>query len=335
MNRLFSIDLLDWYDHSKRVLPWRDQKNPYYIWISEIMLQQTQVITVIPYYDRFINAFPTIYKLSEASIDEVLKLWEGLGYYSRARNLHEAAKTIVKKFNGAIPKTYEDIISLKGIGDYTAGAVLSIAFDLPYQAVDGNVLRVFARLLNEQRPIKNPEVKKIIKEQVKLLSPDSRIGDFNQGLMEIGAMICTPSKPDCKNCPIQKHCIANKNNTQNQIPVKQKRQPKPIEDWCIIIHEVNDKIAVRKRPEKGLLGGLYEFIMTQNNSCNKENSIIFDEYVHTFTHKKWRINGYFISEQEELTGYEYVHYLKLNQLAFPNAFKPLISYLYKIKGVKQ
>lgn len=248
-----------WYDRHQRDLPWRHSADPYRIWVSEIMLQQTQVDTVIPYFKRFIKKYPQVDRLARAPLDDVLKLWENLGYYSRARHLHAAAKKIVQDFNSCLPDTYEGLLSLPGIGPYTAGAILSIAFDKPIPAVDGNVIRVISRLFCLNKPLPVVTLKKKIQEIVIELLPQTRPGHFNQAFMDLGAGICVPMKPDCRKCPLNGICKARKRNIQDKISIKSKRANIPHKDFTAGIIRKNDCVLLVKRPPKGLLGGLWKF----------------------------------------------------------------------------
>lgn len=218
----FSRDLLAWYDLQKRDLPWRINRDPYRVWISEIMLQQTRVDTVKPYYRNFMEKFPTIQALAEAPEEDVLKAWEGLGYYSRARNLQTAAREVKANYGGVVPDTPKEIAKLKGVGSYTAGAILSIAYEKPEPAVDGNVMRVFSRLLYMEDDIAKPATRVKFEHLVRQTIPHDRAGDFNQALMELGALICLPRTPHCLTCPVFDYCLARKEGVQKELPVKGK-----------------------------------------------------------------------------------------------------------------
>lgn len=247
--------LLAFYDASARPLPWRATTDPYAIWVSEVMSQQTRVDTVIPYYQRWLQRFPDITALAEASLDDVLALWEGLGYYSRARHLHAAAGMVREQHGGTLPGTYDALRTLPGVGDYTAGAVASIAFGEAQPAVDGNVRRVLARLLDEPAPSSSR-----LRAVATLLLPRDRPGDFNQALMELGATVCTPAGPACGDCPLRGHCAARAAGTQRDRPRRVERRPVPT---CIVatavIHSPAGRVLVQRRPEAGLLAGLWSF----------------------------------------------------------------------------
>lgn len=259
--------LLHWWDADHADLPWRRSKNPYAIWISEIMLQQTQIATVIPYYERWMTQFPTIQDVAAASLDDVLKLWEGLGYYSRARNLHAAAQQVVNENNGRIPTTAKQLQTLKGIGRYTAGAIASIAFDEPAPVLDGNVIRVFSRLTDLADDVTISTTKKHLWQLAEAIVPAKRAGDFNQALMELGQQVCVPQKPMCLLCPLAEHCLARQRGTQLERPIKPPRKNTPHYDVVAgIIWEQgtaapdrNARFLIAKRPLNGLLGGLWEF----------------------------------------------------------------------------
>ncbi|HEX6387560.1 MAG TPA: A/G-specific adenine glycosylase [Anaerolineae bacterium] len=256
--------LLKWWDSGHAELPWRRNSDPYAIWVAEIMLQQTQITTVIPYYERWMARFPTVEALAAASLDEVLKLWEGLGYYSRARNLHEAAQIVIKQHDGRLPATVEELIELKGIGRYTAGAIASIAFDQPAPVVDGNVIRVLSRLFDLSDDVTTTAMKKRLWQMAADLVPAERPGDFNQALMELGQQICLPANPLCLLCPVSAYCLARQRGTQLERPVRPPRKDTPHYDVVAgIIWQNGDleegRFLIAQRPLEGLLGGLWEF----------------------------------------------------------------------------
>lgn len=257
--RAITRRLLAWYDKNRRDLPWRKTRDPYAIWVAEIMLQQTQVDTVIPYFNRFLKRFPTPRSLARASRDDVLKSWENLGYYARARNLHEAAGQVLEDFGGELPATFEGLRSLPGIGKYTAGAILSIAFEKPVPAIDGNVRRVMTRLMALRKPLREPAVQKKIEKAVQALMPRDRPGQFNQAMMDLGATVCLPRNPACEKCPLANACLARTRGLQNTIPSITKRAALPHRDMTAAIIQKNSRVLVVRRPEKGLLGGLWKF----------------------------------------------------------------------------
>lgn len=252
--------MLAWYDRQRRDLPWRNSTNPYHVWVSEIMLQQTQVETVIPYYHRFLSRFPTVQSLAAASPDAVLKAWENMGYYSRARNLHLAAGHMVERFEGKIPQGWDELLSLPGIGKYTAGAILSIAFDLPVPAVDANVQRVISRLFAIEEPIAQRATAQRVWELAKDLVPHEGAGRFNQALMDLGATMCRARNPRCGGCPVSACCQAHLRGLQEALPVTRRREP--LGHYHVtagIIRNKNGRVLIIQRPFNGLLGGLWKF----------------------------------------------------------------------------
>jgi A/G-specific adenine glycosylase len=252
--------LLDWWDDGHADLPWRETRDPYAIWVAEIMLQQTQVATVVPYFERWMAHFPKVEDLAAASISEVLKIWEGLGYYSRARNLHAAAQTIVNDYGGRLPEDVADLRKLKGVGRYTAGAIASIAYDRPAPVLDGNVIRVFSRLLDLQEDVTKTQTRNYLWQVAADLVPEYRAGDYNQALMELGQTICLPAKPHCHLCPISRCCRARAKGTQLERPVRPPRRKVPHYDVCAgVIWREDGRILIAQRPFDGLLGGLWEF----------------------------------------------------------------------------
>ena len=256
-NTIIPLNLIYWYFSLTNQYPWRTTKDPYRIWLSEIMLQQTQVLTVIPYYERWLSRFPTLRSVAVASVDEVLKAWEGLGYYARARNFHLACKTIYLKYNKIIPNNFDEFIKLPGVGDYTASAVMSIAHDCPIPAIDCNVVRVISRLQSISQPYSQSI--NLIRPFLLNIIPHDFPGDFNQALMDLGRNICKPKNPNCSLCPIKIHCTAHINKTVNNFPIKPKTNLKPKFNVAVGVVWKNDKILISKRPNNGLLGGLWEF----------------------------------------------------------------------------
>ncbi len=306
--------LLEWYDKHARTLPWRETHEPYHIWLSEIMLQQTRVEAVKPYYERFLRELPDIKSLSEVHDEKLLKLWEGLGYYSRARNLKKAAQIICQNYDGEFPHTYKEILSLPGIGPYTAGAISSIAFGLPEPAVDGNVLRVLSRLQENPSDINDPAHKKHATEELRDIYPAKRSGDFTQSLMELGAIVCLPNgTPLCKQCPLQNLCLAHFHGTQDSFPVKSMKKHRKKEQKTVLLLRMNDCIAIEKRPSKGLLAGLWQFPMADGSLTANEAAAWLqqrglmvksiepmEKKKHIFTHIQWEMSGYLaeVSPQE-------------------------------------
>jgi A/G-specific adenine glycosylase len=251
--------LLTWFNLRKRSMPWRRTRDPYAIWISEIMLQQTRVTAVTPYYLRFMKRFATVETLAHAKIDTVLKYWEGLGYYTRARNLHRAAKIIVKEYGGILPDTAEGLRSLPGVGRYTAGAIASIAFGLDEPVLDGNVTRVLCRVFRVADPPKDSAVRKTLWQLARKLIPPGQAGDFNQAMMELGAILCQPRNPKCDECPIRPHCRARRYNEQAILPIKTDQKPLPHHTVVAAVIRRGGKILIDRRKPQGLLGGLWEF----------------------------------------------------------------------------
>lgn len=257
---MFTENLLTWYDANFADLPWRGSHDCYHIWLSEIMLQQTQIETVKPYYSAFLAAYPSVYDMAAAPLDDVLKLWEGLGYYSRARNMHKTARIVANEMHGNFPDTAEGLQKLPGIGRYTAGAIASIAFQEQVSVLDGNVIRVFSRLDDLQADVTLADTKKVLWAIADARVPPNRPGDYNQALMELGQKICRPKNPLCDDCPVQEHCLAFANNTQSERPVKRKKAPIPHYNVAAgMIWNEAGKVLIAQRPLDGLLGGLWEF----------------------------------------------------------------------------
>ena len=298
--------LVEWFRENKRDLPWRKRMDAYRVWISEIMLQQTRVEAVKPYYERFLKELPDVEALAEVPEDRLLKLWEGLGYYNRARNLKEAACQIMEKYGGRFPETYEEIRGLKGVGNYTAGAISSFVYNIPKPAVDGNVLRVVSRITADDGDITKASVKAKIENEVEEVIPAEAAGDFNQSLIELGAVVCVPNgEPKCGICPVSRICLAHAEGRETEFPVKRKKKERRIEKRTILVFRDNEKTAVRKRPDTGLLAGMYEFPGRERHM--KQSEVI--EYAkelglmpirvkklgsakHIFSHVEWRMVGY-------------------------------------------
>ncbi len=329
----FQMNVLSWYDSNQRVLPWRESRDPYHIWISEIMLQQTRVETVIPFYNRFIKTLPNINALAKASEDLLYKLWEGLGYYSRVRNLKKAANQIISDFNGELPQDRKELETLLGIGPYTSGAISSIAFNKRNAAVDGNVLRIFARLYKIEESIKDISVKNDIKDKVETLLPHSRIGDFNQGLMEIGATICLPNgQPKCVLCPLNENCEAFRLGKTSKIPIKNTKKKTPVYNKTVLLLTYGDKYAIEKRPDTGLLQSMYQFPLleghldeSQVQELFKENSLDIkrlENSKHKFSHLSWNMIAYKALLSEKIDSYIYASKEEINNtISIPSAFK--------------
>lgn len=263
MNKTISNNLIIWYLDNKRDLPWRQTSNPYFIWVSEVILQQTRVLQGLPYYYRFIEEFSSVNLLAQAPLDKILKLWQGLGYYSRARNMHIAAKQVMDKYEGVFPSTYKELLNLKGVGEYTAAAVASLAYNEPVAVVDGNVIRVISRLFGTSEPVDKPSVFKEIRQQARLLLPEDNAAIHNQAIMEFGALQCVPVNPDCLNCPLMGHCLAFKHKVVEKIPFKQtKVKVRNRFFYYFVIHD-NNHIFFQRRNAGDIWEGLYEFPLVE------------------------------------------------------------------------
>ena len=304
--------LLKWYDGHRRVLPWRENPAPYRVWVSEIMLQQTRVEAVKPYFERFMEALPGIPELAQAPEDKLLKLWEGLGYYNRARNLQKAAQAIMAEYGARIPDSREELLKLPGIGSYTAGAVASIAYGRAVPAVDGNVLRVISRYRADGRDMLNDKVRKSVEEDLKAVMPKDRPGDFNQALMELGAIVCIPNgAPKCGECPWEASCKAHIEGRETEFPKKAAKKARSIEKKTILVIQDAMRAAIRKRPAKGMLAGMYEFPSEEGHLSQEEVLALLKEKGlhplriqklpdsrHVFTHKEWDMIGYAVRVDE-------------------------------------
>lgn len=328
--------LLTWYLENKRELPWRKDKNPYHVWISEIMLQQTRIEAVKGYYEVFMKRLPTIESLSTIEEDELLKLWEGLGYYNRARNLKKAAIKIMDEYNGIFPGEYEEILKLPGIGEYTAGAISSISFNKKEVAIDGNVMRVYARVMNEDIDVSDLKVKKEIGEKIKKVLPEQP-GDFNEGIMELGEVICLPNAtPKCEICPLSNLCVAHHKHTESSIPRKVIKKDKKEEYYTVLLLVCKDKIALHKR-DNGLLKNMWEFPNIEGKLTKKDLLERFSSVkkieegiknTHIFTHKKWYMKSYIIKTDKFFSDYVWVSLDKTKkEYAIPTAFMPFLEYL--------
>lgn len=270
----FSSNIIAWYNKNHRELPWRKTKNPYLIWLSEIILQQTRVDQGLNYYLRITEKFPTVKKLAAAKQDEVLKMWQGLGYYSRARNLHHAAKQITDEFKGRFPTEYEDIKSLKGVGDYTSAAIASIAYDLPYPVLDGNVFRLLSRCFAIETPIDSGKGKKEFLALAEMLIDKKNPSLFNQAMMEMGALVCTPAQPKCISCPLQKICLAFKNKSIQNYPVKSKKVAIKNRFLHFVMYDCNGKTIIHQRNEKDIWQGLYDFPSIETEKALSKKMIL-------------------------------------------------------------
>lgn len=291
-----AIPLLEWFRDNARVLPWRSDPTPYHVWLSEIMLQQTRVAAVLDYYRRFLEECPDILTLAELPEDRLMKLWQGLGYYSRARNLQKAAREIASKHGGIFPSAYEDVLALPGVGVYTAGAICSIAFGQPVPAVDGNVLRVVSRITGYDGDVTQPEHKNLLTEMVRNAIPIQAPGAFNQALMELGALLCLPNgAPLCDRCPVRDYCTAHQAGKELDYPVKPAKKERRVEERSVWLILLDGKAALRRRPARGLLAGLWEF------PCGTESAPPLSDLTnirplgrakHIFTHIEWHMSIY-------------------------------------------
>ncbi len=300
--------LLEWYGGHARVLPWREQPTPYRVWVSEIMLQQTRVEAVKPFFERFIKELPDTAALAACSEERLLKLWEGLGYYNRVRNMQKAAQTVVQEYNGQLPADYEALLQLKGIGDYTAGAIASIAYGIPVPAVDGNVLRILMRASEDRSDIGKQSVKAEVKRQLSPVIPKGRAGAFNQALMELGATVCVPNgEPKCADCPWQPQCLAYLHKSYHALPVKGSPKPRKVEEKTVLLIRDGEKVLLHRRPRSGLLAGMYEFPNLPGHKTREEVAGFIgkmaltpirieplEEARHIFSHVEWRMTGYMV-----------------------------------------
>lgn len=304
--------LLEWFQKNARILPWREEPTPYRVWVSEIMLQQTRVEAVKPYFERFTKTLPDVKALAECEEEQLLKLWEGLGYYNRVRNMQIAARTVMTEYGGQLPADYEQLLKLKGIGSYTAGAIASIAYKIPVPAVDGNVLRVISRVTADRSDIMKQSVRREMEEALKEIMPKKEASAFNQALMELGATVCIPNgAPLCEKCPWQDFCEARLTECWQEIPVKTKAKARRVEEKTVFIIRDGEKIVLHKRPAKGLLAGLYEFPNAEGH-LSEEEALAWvrekqlsplriqklESAKHIFSHVEWHMNGYMIRVDE-------------------------------------
>lgn len=352
-----SQPLLEWYDRKRRILPWREIPTPYRVWVSEIMLQQTRVEAVKPYFERFMKELPDISALANAQEETLLKLWEGLGYYNRVRNLQQAALQIMEQHGGQMPADYEEILKLKGIGSYTAGAISSIAFGIPRPAVDGNVLRVLSRIREDNRLISDAKVKALVEQELEKVMPVDRPGDFNQGMMELGACVCIPNgAPHCGECPLQEICRAHGAGTEMEYPRKEGKKERTIEQKTILIIRDQEKVALRRRPAQGLLAGMYEFPSLEGfreqeevirylgeNGLKMVRITPLPDAKHIFTHREWHMKGYLVRVDElepaaptkEMEDWIYIEPLETkDRFPIPSAFGVYADYLQMKRGIQ-
>ncbi len=342
----FQNDLISWFKEEQRELPWRKDQDPYKVWVSEIMLQQTRVDTVIPYFNRFMEWFPTIDSLADANEEKVLKAWEGLGYYSRVRNLQSAVKEVKEKYHGEVPKTPKEISELKGVGPYTAGAILSIAYGIPEPAVDGNVMRVLSRILSIWEDIAKPASRKIFEAAVRELISHEDPSAFNQALMELGALICTPTSPSCLLCPVREHCQAFEEGVQEELPIKSKKnKQRHVQLASAILIDKDGKLLIHKRAENGLLANLWEYptvelfpkiqhdrekmidLFAEELHLKIEIEKIIGQIEHVFSHLVWNIQVYKgkINSVQENDEWKLVSLTEVNDYPFPVPFQKMLQ----------
>lgn len=339
----FEICLLEWFHENKREMPWRKTKDPYGIWVSEVMLQQTQVATVIPYYIKFMARFPTVMALAEATLEEVHTYWQGLGYYRRGENLWKGAKVIAERWQGVFPTDPKEVREIPGIGPYTLGAICSIAYNLPLPAVDGNVMRVISRWYMISEDIAVAKNRKIFEEKVMVHMPEEA-GDFNQALMELGALICTPKKPNCEICPVQHLCKAHCCHQEEAFPVKLKKVKPMAESYYVLILEKEGKIGMLKRPSEGLLANLWGLPMMSEATWQKEGwdtleGIELEQVTHVFTHRRWEMKPISLRQsvqvEQKLAKGELkevvIHYFseeELKKIPIATAFKKVLKKIH-------
>ncbi|KGX87417.1 DNA glycosylase [Pontibacillus halophilus JSM 076056 = DSM 19796] len=342
----YQHDLIHWFKQEQRILPWRANQDPYKVWVSEIMLQQTRVDTVIPYFENFMSQFPTLEDLAYADEERVLKAWEGLGYYSRARNLQTAVREVVENYEGRVPHNEKELSSLKGVGPYTKGAILSIAYGIPSPAVDGNVMRVLSRILFIENDIAKPATRKLFENIIREIISQEDPSSFNQGLMELGALVCTPKSPSCMLCPVQEHCRAFHAGKEQLLPVKsskKKQKRKPY--MSLLLKDEHGRILVEKRPDDGLLANLWQFPMVsleEHNRLNVEKWIqgeyglqvslgsTVDNIKHTFSHVIWDLEvmtGEIKSGELDKSNARLSSPEEMEQLPFPVSHQKMMKHL--------
>ena len=334
--------LLSWYHENRRVLPWREEPEPYRVWISEIMLQQTRVEAVKPYFARFMERLPDASALAAVEEETLLKLWEGLGYYNRARNLKKAAGIMTEQYGKKPPASYEELLKLPGIGSYTAGAIASIAYGIPVPAVDGNVLRVLSRVLASREEIGKPSVKKGMEALLGRVMDREHPGDYNQALIELGALVCIPAgRPLCEKCPLSSICLAYRRKLTDEIPVKAEKKKRKTEEKTVFLIEWNDRAAIRKRADKGLLASLYEFPNLEGYVEAEDVGTVLaippqeilsierlKNSVHIFTHIEWHMKGYRVILKREPELYQMVEKKEIfDKYPLPNAFSAYTNVL--------
>lgn len=346
----FQEDLINWYEKEARDLPWRREPSPYGIWVSEIMLQQTRVETVIPYYNRFMETFPDIFVLALGEEEQLLKLWQGLGYYTRARNLKKGAEIVVKNYQGKMPEDREELMKIPGVGPYVSSAIASMAFQKPVVSMDGNLYRVLARLYLWEEEINGVHSKRALTQLAENLLHRERPGDFNQAMMDLGATICIPNgAPLCGQCPVSVHCQAYREEKTDSIPVKTGKKPRKVLDITVFLVRYENYVVLRKRPNPGLLAGLWEFpnvdgqlSWDQAQSFLKRGGILWEDFreiggsKHVFTHLEWRMKGYEIVINDRISfpgtePYNHWQWVELEMLhqaySIPSAFRDYMKLL--------
>ncbi|CDQ20374.1 A/G-specific DNA-adenine glycosylase [Halobacillus karajensis] len=338
--------LIHWFKKEQRVLPWRENQDPYRVWVSEIMLQQTRVDTVIPYFNDFMAKFPTPEALADADEQDVLKAWEGLGYYSRARNLQNAVREVVETYGGVVPADPEELGNLKGVGPYTKGAILSIAYDTPEPAVDGNVMRVLSRILHVEDDISKQSTRKLFEGLVSELISEEDPSSFNQGLMELGALICTPKTPSCMLCPVQNYCRAFDKGIETELPVKSsKKKQKKSPYLLLLVQKENGEVLIEQRPNKGLLASLWQYPMVPLQDVDKESVLnwFYGEYgvkielgesvdriKHVFSHLIWEMEVIKVKVKEGSLDHERAKFIKpddMDDYPFPVSHQKAHPYI--------
>ena len=333
-NKVFSRTLLKWYTNSHRQLPWRGHPDPYAVWVSEAMLQQTRVETVIPYFHRWMSRFPTIESLASADEQDVLNTWEGLGYYSRARNLRKAALLLCEKFDGRLPSSMKELMTLPGIGQYTAAAIASFAFGQDEAVLDGNVKRVLARVFNLEYPANSPAGEKLFWQLARELVPSGSAGDYNQAVMDLGALICTPHTPNCSRCPLKGYCETEIIGIQDQRPVMLEKSPIPHYPVCAAVMRKDNRLLIARRPSKGLLGGMWEFPggkvkpgethqqalireIHEEMGCTIDVGELLGSYRHAYTHFRVTLHAYscrVISGEPQALDASEIRWVEVNEL---------------------
>jgi len=328
-----SAPLMAWYRQHERSFPWREDPSPYRVWVSEIMLQQTRIEAALPYFERFMQALPTIADLAVASEDVLLKLWEGLGYYSRVRNLQKAAQLIMKDFGGELPDTYEQLLTLPGVGEYTAGAIASIAFGKRAAAVDGNVLRVMARLTDDPTDVMQPQNRKRLTALVERIVPEENAGDFNQGIMELGETVCVPNaQPHCSDCPLFDYCAVAGLERARELPTRAKPKQRRVERRTVFVVVADGKVLLHRRPPKGLLGGMWELPNIESDDLGgalsdwgiRARSVdVLPNSKHVFSHVEWHMIGYLVKAKSITLqpDFQLVSKEELADYALPTAFR--------------